>query len=249
MRKSRPLYDSARRKRRMTKIIYASVMVSFVIPIIFLVVMLCTGGTGDPSSTELGYHSRADYTLMLVQCVLGVVVMHIPSLLAKKFRFELPTTLYILYIIFLYCAIFLGEVRSFYYLVPNWDTILHAMSSVMTGFFGLMVVYILNRDEHLVIRMSPFFISLFAFSFAVTVGAVWEIYEFTADGLFGMNMQRFHTASGELLAGRSALGDTMKDIIVDALGALAASVIGYFSIKHEKTWFVPELSDYEEKTE
>lgn len=239
--KSRSPEEISRRRRKMTFILYSIVMLSFIIPIVFLIVMLCTGGIGE-GGNDLGQHSRSDYTLMLAQCVLGVIVMHIPSILAKKFRFEIPRTLFILYIIFLYCAIFLGEVRSFYYLVPNWDTILHAMSSVMTGFFGLMVVYILNRDEHLVIRLSPFFISLFAFSFAVTVGAVWEIYEFTADGMLGMNMQRFHTATGELLIGRDALSDTMKDIIVDTLGALAASIIGYFSIKFEKGWFVPELS-------
>ena len=143
------------------------------------------------AENKAGYHSHADYVLMLVQCILGVIVMHIPSLLAKRFKFEPPVVLYTLYIIFLYCAIFLGEVRSFYYLIPHWDVILHSMSSIMTGFFGLMVVYILNRDEHLVVKLSPFFISLFAFSFSVTIGSLWEIYEFSFDGLLGLNMQKF----------------------------------------------------------
>ena len=227
------------RGKRFGKLIYILVMASFIIPIIFLIVMMAAAPEAE---NEAGYHSHADYVLMLVQCILGVIVMHIPSLLAKRFKFEPPVVLYTLYIIFLYCAIFLGEVRSFYYLIPHWDVILHSMSSIMTGFFGLMVVYILNRDEHLVVKLSPFFISLFAFSFSVTIGSLWEIYEFSFDGLLGLNMQKFMTEDGTLLIGRAALLDTMKDIIVDTLGALFASVIGYFSIKHEKSWFVPELT-------
>lgn len=231
------------RSKKLNKFVYIAVMISFIIPIAFLIVMLCVGGIGDYATSDVGYHSAADYTLMLVQCVLGVAVMHIPSILSKKFKFELPTKLYTLYIVFLYCAIFLGEVRSFYYLVPNWDTILHAMSSMMAGFFGLMSVYILNRDEHIVVRMSPFFISLFAFFFSVTIGTLWEIYEFAFDGILGLNMQKIISDTGEYLVGRTALSDTMKDIIVDTLGALTASIIGYLSIKHEKNWFVPELKD------
>ncbi len=238
-RKNRTPEENELHAKKISRWLYISVIISFIIPIAYLIVMLCVG---DTDAESLGYHSRADYTLMLVQCMLGVAVIHIPSLLAKKFKFEIPTVLYILYIVFLYCAIFLGEVRSFYYRVPNWDTILHAMSSVMTGFFGLMVVYILNRSEKLVLNMSPFFVTLFAFSFSVTIGTLWEIYEFAFDGLLGLNMQRIHTETGEYLIGRAALSDTMKDIIVDTLGALVASVIGYFSIKHEKKWFIPALT-------
>ena len=87
-------------------------------------------------------------------------------------------------------------------------------SSMMTGFFGLMVVTILNRNKHVTMDLSPFFLCLFAFCFSVTLGSLWEIYEFTADGLFGLNMQKFMTAQGELLVGHEALRDTMKDIIV-----------------------------------
>ena len=231
------------RSARLTKILYTLVLLSFILPIGFIIVRLIF--SPDVSENAAGYHSRADYVLMLVECLLGIIVIHIPSMLAKRFEFKLPTLLYILYIVFLYCAIFLGEVRSFYYIIPHWDTILHTMSSIMTGFFGVMVVYILNRDEHVVVKLSPFFISLFAFSFAVTIGSLWEIYEYTFDGILGLNMQKFATSEGVNLVGHEALRDTMKDIIVDALGALCASVIGYISIKFEKPWFKPELTDEE----
>lgn len=225
------------RRAKLTRTLYLFVMASFILPVGFLIVRIITTDPGEAA----GGQGRADYVLMLLQCALGVFVMHIPSMLAKKFRFVVPPFLFTMYIVFLYCAIFLGEVRSFYYVVPHWDDILHCMSSMMTGFFGLMTITILNRDEHVIVRLSPFFMALFAFAFSVMVGSLWEIYEYVFDGLFGLNMQKFITASGEVLIGHAALTDTMKDIVVDTVGALVSSVIGYFSIKLDKRWFVPEL--------
>ncbi|HKL98922.1 MAG TPA: hypothetical protein VJZ06_03310 [Mobilitalea sp.] len=228
----------ANRQRKISAMLYIGVTLSFIVPIVFLILRMFTGNVPQ---NEAGYHSRADYILMIVACVEGLIVINIPILLSKKFRFELPRVLYTLYIIYLFCAIFLGEVRSFFYVIPHWDVILHAFSSLMLGFFGLMVIAILNRDEHLVRKLSPFFAVLFSFCFAVTIGVLWEIYEFTFDGTLGLNMQKFMTSDGVALSGHAALADTMKDIIVNALGALVASVIGYFSIKNDKLWFVPVL--------
>ncbi len=225
------------RKMKLNRIVYLLVMLSFIVPIGFLIIRIITVDDADAAVGK----GRADYTLMLVQCLLGIIVIHVPTMLAKQFRFVAPPLLCTFYIVFLYCAIFLGEIQSFYYTVPHWDDFLHSMSSMMTGFLGLMGVSILNRDEHIVVKLSPFFVALFAFSFSVTIGALWEIYEYAFDGLLGLNMQKFMTAEGEILSGHTALTDTMKDIVVDTLGALISSVIGYFSIKYDKHWFVPEL--------
>lgn len=232
---------------RFGKFLYISVTLSFLVPIVYLILRMIFGGSG--STSEAGFHSESDYLLMLMQCVLGLVTIHLPSILERKFRFELPSLLYGFYIVFLYCAIFLGEVRNFYYLVPQWDSVCHFCSSMMMGFFGLMVVTILNRDRHLAVSLSPFFVCLFAFCFSVALGAVWEIYEFAADGLFGMNMQKFMLADGTVLAGHAALADTMKDIIVDVLGSLLASTIGYFSIRKGDGWYIPTLTDEKENRE
>ncbi len=107
----------------------------------------------------------------------------------------------------------------------------------MLGAFGFMLVSILNKDELMNVKLSPFFIALFSFCFALSVGALWEIYEFAVDEFFGMNMQKFMTSGGIVLEGHQALADTMKDIIIDALGAFISSVIGFFSIKNDKMWF------------
>lgn len=220
-------------KKHMPKIVYFFVLISFIIPIITIVVLIICGET---SENKIGYHSRADYLLMLVECALGLIVIHVPAILEKQLKFELPTPLYILYLIFLYCAITLGEVRSFYYLIPHWDVFLHAFSSMMTGMFGYMLITVINRDERILVRLSPLFVAVFAFCFSATIGSLWEIYEFTFDGIMGLNMQKYALADGTMLSGHAALADTMKDIIVDVLGALIASVIGYFSQRSNKHW-------------
>ncbi len=214
------------KKNKLPKILYFAVLTSFAIPIGYLIVKIIL------ISTDVITDSRqiSDYVLMLLECVLGVVVIHIPSLLEKKFSFEIPRTLYIMYLIFLYCAITLGELGNFYYRVAHWDTILHTFSSVMSGFFGFMVVDVLNRDKHTSINLSPLFVSLFAFGFAVSIGTLWEIYEFLFDGLLGLNMQKFCLEGGAQLIGRAALCDTMEDIIVDTIGAFVASVVGFINL-------------------
>ena len=230
--------DRECRRKRISKILYIIVLVSFIVPIIAIILLMIFG---DTSNNTVGYHSQADYTLMLVECLLGLLVIHIPAILEKRMKFELPALLYILYLIFLYCAIILGEVRSFYYLVPHWDVFLHAFSSMMTGIFGYMLITIINRDERIIVHLSPLFVAIFSFCFSVMIGSLWEIYEYTLDGIMGLNMQKYALADGTMLSGHAALNDTMKDIIVDFIGALIASVIGYISQKNNKHWLMISL--------
>lgn len=214
-------------KRKISKILYFAVLISFIIPVIFLAIKMALIANGVLSDTR----PISDYSLMLLECILGIIVIHIPSILEKRFSLEIPYALNIMYLIFLYCAITLGEVRDFYYRVPHWDTILHTLSGVMLGFFGFMVIDILNRDKNTSVNLSPIFVSLFAFCFAITIGLVWEIYEYSFDGILGLNMQKFRLEDGTELIGRAALSDTMEDIIVDSLGAFAAAAYGFIHLK------------------
>ena len=175
---------------------------------------------------------KSDYALMLLQCILGIIVMFIPSAVERRLRIDIPNKMEVMYFIFLYCAIYLGEVRNFYYVIPYWDSILHAFSGAMLGALGFSFVSYFNDMEVLETHLSPFFVALFAFCFALAAGAVWEIYEFSVDSMFGTNMQKFILADGTVLVGQAALRDTMKDLIVDALSALAVTVIGYYSVKN-----------------
>lgn len=218
-----------RKKRDWKKIIGNILFITLLLSIIYTIIRIVI----SPSGAGAGNHDKvkSDYVLMLLQCILGLIVMMIPSAIERKFCIDIPNRMEVIYFIFLYCAIYLGEVRNFYYIIPHWDTILHAFSGAMLGALGFSLVIILNDAEKVKFDLSPFFISLFAFCFALAMGALWEIYEFTFDGLLSLNMQKFALADGTKLIGHDALRDTMKDIIVDALSALSIAVIGYYSIK------------------
>lgn len=227
------------------KIIAIFVLVSFIAPIGFLSYRIGTTSNelipNDPDGRV-----RSDYVLMLMQCILGVIAIWIPSFITRKFKLEIPNKMYYLYIIFLYGAIFLGEIRNFYYKYQYWDLILHTLSGTMIGFFGFAVVDMLNH-EHENVKLNAFFVAFFAFCFAMTLGGIWEIYEFVSDGVLRTNMQKFALQSGVQLQGREALVDTMEDLIVDGIGALVASTIGYISIKYDKTFLNAVLIKFNKK--
>ena len=222
-----------REKRNLGSVFVVLVLVSFIVPAGYLLVRIIAG---DIMPEGPGGRGREDYVLMLLQCLLGVAAILLPARLMRRWDVEIPRVMFLLYIAFLYCAIFLGEVRSFYYSVPHWDTILHIFSGAMLGALGFSMIAVFNNTERIPMNLSPLFVAVFAFCFALALGAVWEIYEFAADCLLATNMQKFSLDNGTALIGQAALRDTMKDLIVDALGAVGASVIGYISLKYEKGW-------------
>ena len=180
---------------------------------------------------------KSDYLLMLVQCCLGIFVMTIPGIISRRFRLMIPGVMCILYYIFLYCAIILGEILSFYHLFPGvWDSLLHAMSAAMLATLGFILVDWLNKEEGVRFSINPFFVALFAFSFAVMVGTLWEIYEFCVDGALKLNMQHYAAPDATPYLGRAAVIDTMKDIIIDVIASLVVALIGLATyLKRKRT--------------
>jgi len=221
----------SRKKSSAREIIARILFVSLILCVIYSFIRIFI----SPEVPQAGYmHGRSDYILMFIQSLLGLVVLSLPSILQRRLHMTLPNFIYIMYYIFLYCAIILGEVMNFYYVIPHWDVILHFFSGAMLGALGFILVSQLNDSEKVRVSLSPAFIALFAFCFALSCGAVWEIYEFLFDGFLGLNMQKFMTASGEVLTGHLALRDTMTDVIVDAVAALMITLIGYIRLKAEK---------------
>ena len=206
-------------------VIFRTVLILLIISTVYAVYMAIITPSG--LATNEYERMRSDYILMILQCVVGSIVIFLPSKVEKRFRIDIPDIMEILYFIFLFCAIYLGEVQNFYFKIPYWDLILHCFSAGMLGALGFVIVNFFNDMERIKITLSPFFVSLFAFCFALTCGTVWEIYEFSADGVLGTNMQKFITSDGTVMIGRDALQDTMEDFIVDALGALVVTAIGY----------------------
>lgn len=222
MKKKRNL---AKRKR----ILFTVIFILLALSVVYAGIMFTRAPSGV--STKAGELVKSDYVLMILQCVVGMIVIFLPAQAEQRFGIDVPDLMEMIYFIFLFCAIYLGEVQNFYYRVPFWDTILHGFSAVMLGALGFFLVDFMNRSRTLHLQLKPFFVSFFAFCFATTCGVVWEIYEYTADQLLGTNMQKFMTADGVILRGHTALGDTMKDIIVDMLCALIIVVVGYWNLK------------------
>ena len=224
-----------KKKINWLKVINVFVMVSLITAIPLVAIMMVLAPS-EPDPTLPFKRLKTDYILMFLQCVVGILAMLLPKFLHERISIRIPAGMMLMYAIFLYCSIYLGEVRSFYYHIPYWDTILHTFSGGMLGTLGFSLITILNGTEKVPVNLSPLFVCIFAFCFAVTLGAVWEFYEFTADGILGTNMQKFAFETGEKMVGRDALMDTMKDLIVDSIGAFVATAIGYVSLKYKKGW-------------
>ena len=153
----------------------------------------------------------------------GVIlsITFLPLLLGKRFQIKIPPEFELLAIVFIYATLFLGEVHGYYIRFWWWDLVLHASAGLLLGILGFLLVYIINENDDIQLELTPGFMALFAFTFAMAFGALWEIFEFTMDTLFGLNMQKpmFNDPTG--------LTDTMWDLIVDAVGALTISILGY----------------------
>jgi hypothetical protein len=223
------LKDTHKNYAQKKNVVFAFVLLLLMISVIYAVYMFFNAPSGIAQNEY--ERVKSDYVLMILQCVVGSIIIFLPSRVEHLFHIDIPDLMEIIYFIFLFCAIYLGEVQNFYFKISYWDVILHCFSAAMLGAVGFMIVNILNSSEKINIQLSPFFVALFAFSFAITCGTVWEVYEFAADGLLGTNMQKFITGSGIVLVGREALVDSMQDIIVDGLGALAVTMIGYFDLR------------------
>lgn len=168
--------------------------------------------------------------VFLIAAIMSVIF--IPLFLGHRFQLEIPSEFQILAVVFTFAALFLGEIRSYYERLWWWDTLLHTSSGLLLGVLGFLLVYVLNENERANIHLRPRFVALFAFVFAVAVGALWEIFEFAMDELFGMNMQK------PMLGDPSGLTDTMWDLIVDTLGALVISLIGWWYMVRQERSFI-----------
>lgn len=144
----------------------------------------------------------------------------LPSLIERKFKIDYPGEFEIVILIFIYLSVYLGDMRDFYLKFWWWDAALHSLSGLIFGAIGFSLIFILNSSERIPLKLSPMFVALFAFCFSLSIGALWEIYEFLMDELFGMKLQRL------------GLNDTMWDMILDTVSAAVMSTLGYWHIKH-----------------
>lgn len=129
-------------------------------------------------------------------CVLTLILLVMPGLIQLKLKVELPSVLEIILLLFIFAAEILGEIHAFYIKIDSWDTILHTMNGFLMAAIGFALVDILNRQEKLTFRLSPLFMAVVAFCFSMTIGVLWEFFEFSMDYFFMLDMQKDTIISG-----------------------------------------------------
>lgn len=198
-----------------------------------------------------------------ILCVISLILLTLPYFIQKGLKIKLPNTLEIIILLFIFSAEILGEIQNFYGIFPFWDTILHTINGFLAAAVGFSLVDLLNIKSKK-IKLSPIYLCLVAFCFSMTIGVLWEFFEFGVDSLLNKDMQKdrivdqissvkidpenrdniitikdieyvvmYDKDKNELITiegGILDIGliDTMKDLIVNFIGALVFSVFGYF---------------------
>lgn len=196
-------------------------------------------------------------------CVLSLVLFCVPMLIERSLDIDIPPVMEGIIYCFIFAAEILGEINSFYTIIPGWDTMLHTINGFLVAAVGFSLVDLFNRSERFSFKLSPLFLAIVAFCFSMTVGVLWEFFEFGADQMMGTDMQKDfivqninsvslnpdglnnveHVKVESLLVNGEdwmefpggyldiGLIDTMKDLQVNFIGAVAFSIIGYFYVK------------------
>ena len=123
-------------------------------------------------------------------CVLTLILFTIPSFIERNWHIDIPNTLEVIVLIFIYSAEILGEIRAFYVNVPGWDTALHTTTGFLAAAVGFSLVDIVNRNENTKFYLSPVYVAIVSFCFSMTIGIIWEFFEFSMDRLFLLDMQK-----------------------------------------------------------
>ena len=167
-------------------------------------------------------------------CVLTLLLFLVPTFIERKIHVDLPDTLEVIIMLFIFAAEILGEIQAYYITFPYWDTMLHTINGFLCAAIGFALVDILNRSERFSIQLSPLFLAITAFCFSMTIGVLWEFFEALMDHLFLLDMQKdtvVHTISSVMLdpAGGNhptAIHDITDVIVVTADGAQRSLGLG-----------------------
>lgn len=169
------------------------------------------------------------------------LLMFVPTILKERYRLYLPFTLDFALVVFIFLTLFLGEVGRFYDRIPLWDKFLHFQSGLLLGAAGYVLVYALNEHKKFKLDLSPGFVSIFAVTFSLAIGAVWEVLEFAGDSYFSLHIVGYPYWQG-------SNADSMWDLIADGGGALLVSIVGYFWMhRYKRLPFTPWLLRLGEK--
>lgn len=132
---------------------------------------------------------RGEYESAFI-CLLVLILFILPFFIQQNYGIQLPTTLEIIILLFIFAAEILGELEGYFITYPNWDTMLHTTTGFLCAATGFALIDILNRNSRIKFQLSPIYVALAAFCFSMTVGVLWEFFEFGMDRLFHLDMQK-----------------------------------------------------------
>ena len=219
-------------------------------------------------------------------CILALLLFSLPSLIERRLHIDLPDTLEIIILLFIYAAEILGEIQEYYVIIPFWDDILHTLNGFLFAAVGFSLVNILNRNKRVMLELSPFYMAVMAFCFSMTIGVLWEFFEWGVDTFMAKDMQKdtvlqaihsvtlhpegrnipvhirdiadvilVHTDGTQTALGVGGyldigLIDTMSDLLVNFIGAVVFSIIGFFYVKSQgkgklAKQFIPQMMEDE----
>lgn len=123
-------------------------------------------------------------------CILTMILFMLPSFVERRLHIDLPDTLEIVILVFIFAAEILGEIQEYYLIIPFWDTVLHTINGFMFAAIGFCLVNLLNENKRTSMSLSPFYVAVMAFCFSMTIGVLWEFFEWAMDSWFGLDMQK-----------------------------------------------------------
>lgn len=202
-------------------------------------------------------------------CLLSLILLFAPLFIQNKFAITLPSGLEITIYFFIFAAEILGEINNFYGIIPYWDTILHTINGFLAAAVGFSLIDLLNKNSKNV-NLSPFYLCLVAFCFSMTIGVLWEFFEYGSDKFFDLDMQKdtvvkkissvtlnpsgknkaivvssigktvIYDENGYILETIDGgyldigLNDTMKDLLVNFIGAVVFCSFAYLTLRQNK---------------
>lgn len=148
-------------------------------------------------------------------------------------RFRAGTPLVVCCMLFAFFGNTVSNVWRMYDFFPAWDMVLHSLSGVLFAAVGLGLGSLLLYNQPAG-KLKTAAIVLFSFFFSLSVGFLWEIFEFTVDTVsptsstqgWAEGILESYPDGTYLVNSRrgTALLDTMEDMILHLLGSLVTLI-------------------------
>lgn len=114
-------------------------------------------------------------------------MLFVPLIFIVQYLFKIEFgPLFILSVLFIASGAILGACYDLYHLIPCFDNILHTVSGFVFSCLGYILVKVFFGEDT---THKKFFGSIiFGAIFSLMISLIWEVFEYTANELFGFDM-------------------------------------------------------------